>query len=67
MMLDEKKKLRLAEVLARRQDSPNPPAARGGRRLDNEVTGEGITFKRLRVATSHSSTEAPPSSYGSIP
>jgi len=88
MVLTEKKKLRLAEALARRQGtptdagpsttaptdasplvvappaqaSPNPLAVVVAIEFDDEVTGEGITFKRRRVvtvATSHSSNEAP--------
>jgi len=52
------------------QDSPNPPAVVVVVDSDDEVTGEGITFKRRRVvatATSHSSTEAPPSTYRENP
>jgi len=76
MVLTEKKKLRLAEALARRQgaptdvgpsiatptdarplvvaphaqDSPNPPAVVVAIDSDDEVTGDGITFKRRRVS-----------------
>jgi len=96
MVLNEKKKLGLVELLARRQgvptdvrpsivaptdasplvvaplvqDSPNPPVVVVIVDSDDEVTGEGITFKRRRVvaaAASHSFTEAPPSSYREHP
>jgi len=52
------------------QDSPNPPATVVAIDSGDEVTGKGITFNKRRVvvaATSHSFTEAPPSTYQEHP